>query len=370
MVSASTCPRPATHGWSRCISRACVALAAALSALLLVVSPAHAMEPPFGVFSLTPAGKPVKAEILTHPAVAGVSIRQPWPAVQPAEGVYDWSYLDQQVARSAAAGKQILLRVVAGGEETPPWVVAAGVHTVTFVDKNRYHATYQQPLTIPVFWDPMFLQHKTQLIRAMGQQFSAHPHLVVVSASCANATSDDWHVPHTSADVANWLAAGYTSAQLIAACQAILDTTMTAFPNQYVLLAVGRNGTTLDPDPDYVARQVVAYARASYPGRLMVQKNALSADTPDPTLLPSLGAWQIVFDHPPDVAGQMVWRVTDDATCRMNGGVTPCDPATMLHEAVTLGAAYGMRYQEIYQKDLLNPALAAVISEAAAWLAP
>jgi hypothetical protein len=370
MVSASTFPRPATRGFSRSVSWPCAALAAALYALLLVVAPAQATEPPFGVFSLTPAGKPVKAEMLTHPAVAGVSIRQPWPEVQPSEGVYDWSYLDQQVARITAAGKQILLRVVAGGEETPPWVVAAGVQTFTFVDKNPYHDTYQQPLTITVFWDPMFLQHKTQLIMAMGQRFAPTPQVVVVSASCANATTDDWHVPHTTADVSNWLAAGYTSAKLIAACQATLDTTMAAFPNQYVLLAVGRNGKTLDPDPDYVARQVVAYARASYPGRLIVQKNSLSTDTPDPTMLPSLGAWQIVFDHPPDVAGQMVWRVTDDATCRMNGGVTPCDPATVLHEAVTVGAAYGMRYQEIYQKDLLNPDLAAVIREAAEQLAP
>ncbi|MDQ3830533.1 MAG: beta-galactosidase, partial [Candidatus Tectomicrobia bacterium] len=256
MCSASTFP-PATRGLARRVSRPGAALAAALYALLLVVSQGHATEPPFGVFSLTPAGKTVKAEILTHPSVAGVSIRTPWPEVELAEGVYDWSYLDQQVARSAAAGKQILLRVVAGGEETPPWVVAAGVQTFTFVDKNRYHATYNQPLTIPVFWDPMFLQHKTQLILAMGQYFAPNPHVVVVSASCANATSDDWHVPHTPADVSNWRAAGYTSEKLIAACQAILDTTMTAFPHQYVLLAVGRNGTTLDPDPDYVARQVV-----------------------------------------------------------------------------------------------------------------
>jgi hypothetical protein len=103
---------------------------------------------------------------------------------------------------------------------------------------------------------------------------------------------------------------------------------------------------------------------------LIVQKNSLSTITPDPSILPALGAWQIIFDNQPDVAGQMLWFATDDSTCRLNGEAKPCDPVTVLHEAVWLGAQYGMRYEEIYQKDILNPDLASVISFAARLLAP
>jgi hypothetical protein len=86
--------------------------------------------------------------------------------------------------------------------------------------------------------------------------------------------------------------------------------------------------------------------------------------------MPVLGAWQIIYDNQPAVAGQMLWAVTNDSTCRMNGKVKPCDPATVLQEAVGLGAEYGMRYEEIYQKDILNTALAGVISYAADILTP
>ena len=76
------------------------------------------------------------------------------------------------------------------------------------------------------------------------------------------------------------------------------------------------------------------------------------------------------MDNQPDVAGQMLWYVTNDTSCRMNSGVKPCDPVTVLQEAVSLGAEYGMSYQEIYQQDILNPALVGVISYAADVLAP
>ena len=338
--------------------------------LLLFVPNAHANEHPSGVYSLTPAGKPVNAAILTNPNVSGVSIREQWQDVEQSEGIYDWSYFDQQIPRIAKVGKDILLRIPSGGDNTPQWVFDAGVQTFSFVDTNRYHETYNQTVTIPVFWNQIFLQKKKKLIKAMGAHFAANPDIVLVSTACANATSDDWNVPSTTIDVQNWKAIGYTSDKLINACKEIIDTTMAAFPGQFVLLAVGRNGQNLDPNPDYVARQVVKYGQTMYPGRLIVQKNSLSANTPDPSILPTLGAWQIIFDNQPDVAGQMLWYATDDPKCRLNGGAKPCDPVLVLHEVVRLGAQYGMRYEEIYQKDILNPDLAAVISYAAKVLAP
>jgi hypothetical protein len=338
--------------------------------LLLSVPTAHANEHPSGVYSLTPAGKPVNSAILTNPNVSGVSIREQWQDVEPLEDVYDWSYFDTQMQRAENARKEILLRIPSGGGNTPQWVFDAGVQTFSFVDMNRYHDTYNQTVTIPVFWDRIFLQKKKKLIRAMGAHFAANPNIVLVSTACANATTDDWNVPSTTIDVQNWKAIGYTSDKLINACKEIIDTTMAAFPGQFVLLAVGRNGQNLDPSPDYVARQVVKYGRTMYPGRLIVQKNSLSTNIPDPSILPTLGAWQIIFDNQPDVAGQMLWFATDDLKCRLNGGAKPCDSVLVLREAVRLGAQYGMRYQEIYQKDILNPDLASVISYAAKLLAP
>jgi hypothetical protein len=325
---------------------------------------------PHGVFSLTPGGKPIEETILAHPWVTGVSLRGRWQEVESAEGVYDWSYFDREIARADQAGKQVLLRITSGGRNTPQWVFDAGVQTFSFIDSNPYHETYNQSMSMPIFWDPIFLQKKLRLITAMGERFASHSALTVVGVSCANATTDDWNVPDRKEDVSTWRAIGYTSERLIDACNRLIDATINAFPNQLITLAVGVNLGNLDPDPQYVAREVVAYARATYPGKLVVQKNSLSTTTPDPLLTSTLGTWQIVFDQQPMVAGQMLWFVTNDRTCRMNGKVPPCDPITTLQQAATIGTHYGMRYQEIYSKDILNPDLTDVVREAAGWLTP
>jgi Beta-galactosidase len=370
MLSASICAT-STPSRPRCFSRLCSRALMALSfSLLLFVLNARAAELPSGVFSLTPPSKAVNSAVLTNPLVSGVSIRGKWQDVEQSEGVYNWSYFDTQIARVGNAGKKILLRITSGGENTPQWVFNAGVQTFSFVDINRYSSTYGQTVTIPVFWDSVFLQKKKKFITAMGQHFAANPHMVLVAVSCANATTDDWNVPSQKTDVQNWQAIGYTADKLVNACKKIIDATMTAFPSQVVLLSVNRSANHLDPDPDYVPRNVVEYAKATYPSRVIVQKNSLSANTPDPSLISVLGGWQIIYDNQPDVAGQMLWYVTNDSSCRMNSGVKPCDPVTMLQGAVRIGAEYGMSYQEIYQQDILNPDLEGVISYAADVLAP
>ena len=323
-----------------------------------------------GVFSLSPVNMAVSSDALGNSFVAGVTIRSQWPTVETTEGVRNWSYFDAEFARAATAGKQILLRISSGGRNTPSWAMTPDVQKFAFLDDNPYSPTYNTMIEIPVFWDPVFLARKKQFIAAAGQHFAAHPNLILVSASCANALTDDWSVPHNSSEVDAWRAAGYTSQKLIDACAEIIDATMAAFPNQLVLMAIGRNGNRLDPDTDYVARNVASYGRSTYPGRFFVQKNGLAATTPDPAVTTTLEAWQPLFDSRPEVGGQMLWFATDDPTCRMNGQVTPCDAATMLQQAVRAGANYGMQYQEIYEDDVVNPALASVIRFAADVLDP
>jgi hypothetical protein len=342
-----------------------VALASLLGMLPQAAFPAYDGELPTGVFSATPGGEPVPAEILSNPLVSGVSLRWRWQVVESAEGVYNWSYFDREIKRVADAGKKVLLRIVSGGKNTPQWVFNAGVQTFSFVDPLT-----NQTVTAPVWWDPIFLEKKANFIAAMGQHFAGNPAVELVSSSCANATSDDWAVPSSKADVKNLRSLGYTSETLINACEEIIDATMMAFPNQFVLMAINRGPKGLDPNVDYVAEHVVDYAMTSYPGRFIAQKNSLSAVTWDPWTASQLHGWEVLYDFRPMVAGQMLWYVTDDPTCRMNGKITPCNPLQVLRQAVTIGAHYEMLYQEIYQQDILNPALAGAISDAARLLAP
>jgi hypothetical protein len=49
----------------------------------------------------------------------------------------------------------------------------------------------------------------------------------------------------------------------------------------------------------------------------------------------------------------MLYYCYDDTTYRVNGGV-PIDPSTALVNSVNKGVTYGMKYIEIYLRDVLN----------------
>jgi hypothetical protein len=210
------------------------------------------------------------------------------------------------------------------------------------------------PTTIPVFWDPTFLAKKKAFIAALGAHLTNNPTVTIVVVSFANATSEDWNVPHTPEYVPQWLELGYTTALMVDAGAQIIGATIEAFPNQFLTLAEGGNGNTLDgPGGEtLVARTAIADARARYPGRLIVQRNALSTCIPLPPDDPN-SVWNVIWISRPDVAGQMLFQCFDEPTYRVNCGV-PIDPALALMAAVDRGILYEMNYIEIYTTDVRN----------------
>jgi hypothetical protein len=315
---------------------------------------------PQGVFSITDTGNQPWSSVLGNANVDGITIRQDWSALEPTEGTYDFTYLDSAVAASAAAGKGVLLRINTQAAK-PAWVTTAVQNAggLFFTFTNNGVQT-----SIPVFWDPTFLAKKTAMIAALGAHFASNPTVKIVSASFANATSEDWYVPDTRSYVTQWLTLGYTSQLMINAGATIINATMAAFPNQYVSLAVGGDqhwglGYNLDPTSDYVARNTILNTAISWPGRLIVQRNDLSTFIP---VFPGTGTfYQMLSDFPPNVAGQMFWWCFGDTLYKVNNGV-PIDPGTALTESVNNGVSYAEKYIEIYQIDVAN--LPTVISYA------
>lgn len=325
------------------------------------IAAVSAVELPRGVYSLSTTGKTANDAVLTNPDVAGVSIRYNWSDLEPSEGAFNWSFLDAEVARVAAAGKQVLLRINTQGGK-PAWVTTAvqnkGGKFFTFDDNGVTTA-------IPVFWNGTYLKKKKNMIAAVGAHFTNNPAIVAVTASFANATSEDWNVPHTAVDVVNWFAVGYTTDKLLNAGKQIIDATMVAFPNQYVLLAIAGNGHVgatgnLDPTADYVAENAIATARTTWPGRLSAQINSLS--TFNPVAPGDDGSiWNLLWNSRSDVGAQMLYWCFEEPTYRVNGGV-PGDDAAILTKCVDAAASYELKYVEIYQKDVIN--LPSVISYA------
>jgi Fibronectin type III domain len=187
-----------------------------------------------------------------------------------------------------------------------------------------------------------------------------------VTCSFANSTTADWNIPNSPEDIVNWRAAGYTTDLMVNTGETIIDATMGAFPNQNVTMGIGRGAGDLDPTSDYLAETVVDYATTTY-GRFITAKYSLAATTPTPAVDTPLFNWQVLFDQCPNVATQMLWKVSGDTTYRMNGGISGV-PGTVLLNAITIGAHYGTQYQEIYEADLEDPTLSSVIDTANALL--
>lgn len=309
---------------------------------------------PTGITALGPvldgtSTRDIPDEILNNPDVAGVSIRIPWSLVEPQEGTFKWDVLERQMARVRSASKFVILRVMSGSVSLPEWLLQK-VQTIQVLDDNPYHTTYGQMIKVQVFWDPELLKAKGALYVEMGQRYGNDPHVEVVDAAFANAHSDDWSIPSTPEDLNTWLAAGYTPDKLIEAGKKTIDMAMAAFPNKAILTAVATD--KLDTDPLNVPRQVIAFANATYPGRLIVQNNRFSAITPSADQ--AKGEWQLLVENEPLVAGQMLWYVSGDLTYRMNGG-TPGDKVQILTAAFANGASYGTLWMETYYQDLLDP---------------
>jgi Beta-galactosidase len=305
---------------------------------------------PRGVFAIANFEAAVPGVALNNPDVDGISLRQMWSAIEPTEGVFDFSYLDSTIAICASHGKQVLVRIGTMSGR-PAWVDDAvrnnGGKFFNFLDEGV-------PTTIPVFWDPTFLAKKKAFIAALGAHLTNNPGVTIVVASFANATSEDWNVPHTPEYVPQWLELGYTTALMVDAGAQIIGATIEAFPNQFLTLAEGGNGNTLDgPGGEtLVARTAIADARARYPGRLIVQRNALSTCIPLPPDDPN-SVWNVIWISRPDVAGQMLFQCFDEPTYRVNCGV-PIDPALALMAAVDRGILYEANYIEIYMTDVRN----------------
>jgi len=343
-----------------------IALFALLSTALTLVVPHVSAAVPRGVFSLSNTGNPCSNTVLENPDVKGVSIRYPWSDLEPTEGFFDWTFLDAEVARIASAGKQVLLRVGTMSGR-PEWVTRAirdeGGRFFTFYDDGV-------PTTIPVFWDNTFVAKKKAMIAEVGRRFTNNPAVTIVTASFANATSEDWNVPHTADDITNWFDVGYSTGKMLKAGWQIIDATMDAFPNQYVTLAIGGNGhvngLNLDPTADWVAENAIATARDSWGGRLVSQINSLATFNP-PSPGPEGSIWNLLWNSRPAVGGQMVYWCFDDPTYRVNGGV-PANPAKVLTRCIDAAVSYELDYVEIYQKDVVN--LPEVISYARSVLDP
>ena len=312
---------------------------------------------PRGVFSMGQSGGGPSDNILQNPDVTGVTIRWSWADLEPTQGTFVFTALDTVLANvrdNSVNSKKVLLRISTQAGK-PQWVTdaveQAGGLFFNFDDNGV-------PTSIPVFWDQTYLDLKKDLITNVGAYITAnYADLVsIVSVSFANATSEDWNVPHTSGDVMNWQKLAYSTDKLVDAGKQIIDATVAAFPTQFLSLAINGDGPTLDDGScdeltnTCAAAKAIDYAQTTYPGRLIVQIDSLSTCNPVAPG-PDDSAWNLLWTCKPNVAAQMVDNVYGENTYRANCK-SPGVDVSILTACINQGASYGVNYIEIYETDV------------------
>lgn len=321
-----------------------------------------------GIYALGNIDKPFTRDVINNPYIDGLAIRATWGAVEPIYGQYDWTFLDTAFEQARVNGKKVSLSITAG-MRTPDWVYQEGAKKLIYVDPNPYHDTFCTWVTIPVPYDPIFLNRWKEFITTVGNRYGNDPVLRKIRLSGINASTVELTLPHrmgspipncdkTSYDITKWINKGYTASLIKNTWLDIAKTFQTAFPNKAIASAfvpdglpeindMGQYDKTLNLD------QEIIYLGVTKLGAVFIPENhGLSA------------FWDSNFIKtfvPNSPTGyQMLWFVTGDATYRMNNGGIG-DTQTIFLNAVKRGINAGGNYLEIYMDDILNPDLQSIL---------
>ena len=71
------------------------------------------------VFALAQANRPVLDWVWKSDWIAGAALRGHWRTFEPRKGEYNWSSIDSEIAKAAASGKVVTLRIWGGANGTP-----------------------------------------------------------------------------------------------------------------------------------------------------------------------------------------------------------------------------------------------------------
>ncbi len=333
-----------------------------------------------GVFALDTPGGAISDQVLSNPNVDGIALLFLWNRIEPEEGRFKWESIDAQIKRVRESGKLYSLGVTPG-INTPDWVYQTGARSFNFRWDKPWGQAPCSLARFPVPWDAVYLSKWRAFIRALGTRYAHDPRLVLLKIQGVNAQTPEFLLPHDrpgngnasrlvnctpSDEVAEWLQVGYRPAKITQAWEISAMAFGNSFPEQELAIETGPWGMPPINDSGHLIPNratdvelpiaIISTGKRALDGRFVVQNDGLKATWGWPQLQ------QLASPEP--VAFQMAWKVTDDPACRMNNFVRPCDPREMLKDSINRGIAAGAAYLEIYQADLLNPALNQTIAEA------
>jgi hypothetical protein len=284
---------------------------------------------PVKIFSVDTPSTQIGAA-LANPYVTGISVRFGWKGIQPTRGAYRWGQIDDAVRQARAAGKKIMIRVMAGAW-SPDWV-KAHVKTLSFSSQYLYGGAMSS-VTMPVPWKRHYLRPWRRFISHLGHRYDGNPTVYSVQMA-GGGFLGEMCLP---TDVSKWKAAGYRDRRLIRSWKRIIGQYRRSFPHTHLNLDIDEPfGSLLDTN---VVHPVVRYATRDGVRKAWIQQNGLRA-----TMLGTIGPYRKVIR-----AESRETRVG----YQMRG---PTGTAGELQTAFEVALQDHAGYVEVYASDVLDGA--------------
>ena len=175
------------------------------------------------------------SQAIGQPGIDGVAIVVGWSTIEPSMDKYDFSLLDQWVAKVAALGKRIAL-VIPAGSQAPSWLFlpapnGPGATQLSFTISPHNGATgVCDTAILAAPWDPGFLSRWDKLLAAVSAHLKStgtYSAVTLVRITGINRTTEELRLPAETAkstglacvsdSIATWQKAGYKPSLLLQA---------------------------------------------------------------------------------------------------------------------------------------------------------
>lgn len=279
----------------------------------------------------------------TDPSVMGVAIRTQWARVEPEEGIYDWSYIDQAVSLGAAHGKKISILVTAG-VTAPAWFFALPNAIQFNVTAESGHVL---PMCVP--FDHMFQTKWKAFLTQMAVKYAHNTNIAYIVMGGFGRRAESYFVTtqedQTAMD-ALAVSMGFMdgNAAFLSGAKSVTQRYLRKFPGTHCICTLGAPyPTTQGID---TLKQLCDYGDVAFFGRFGVAADSLAPGQPT---LNELAVTEIQALSGHTLVGYQA--------------TLPFNDTTKLQNALTRGIGFGAHYIEIYPSDF-TPANASVFQAA------
>lgn len=152
-------------------------------------------------------------QILGNPAVSGLVLRQYWEDLEPREGQFNFSSINDALARAKSAGKKVSL-IIVPGLFSPAWLLSkipscdpylgqsfnpsqkVDCGQVTFdVPYGRQHGRSRQ---LPLPWNAVYKSAWTKFLESFGKQYNSSDTFVSIAVAGPTSVSAEMSLPSDS----------------------------------------------------------------------------------------------------------------------------------------------------------------------------